>query len=101
MVVFQALVRRHEPPDHDDRHYLHVEWVIAGVASLAMLVGAWGLLHAESRTLQDTSIKLTALLGGGSPPPPSLTEQVERIARNDPDPRIRRQARFPRVARGD
>jgi len=57
--------RRYVAPDRDDRHYLHVAWWIAGAASLAMLVGAWALLHAESHTMQDTSIKLTALLGGG------------------------------------
>jgi SSS family solute:Na+ symporter len=57
--------RRMIAPARDEQHYLHVAWGIAAVASLAMIVGAWGLLHAESRTLQDTSIKLTALLGGG------------------------------------
>jgi SSS family solute:Na+ symporter len=59
------IYRRVVSPDRDDRHYLHVAWAIAAVASVAMLVGAWLLLQAESRTLQDTSIKLTALLGGG------------------------------------
>ncbi len=59
--IYQRMIA----PGRDDRHYLHVAWGIAAVTSLAMLVGAWGLLHAESRTLQDTSIKLTALLGGG------------------------------------
>jgi len=51
--------------DRDDKHYLHVAWGIAAAASVGMLVGAWLLFNAESRTLQDTSIKLTALLGGG------------------------------------
>jgi SSS family solute:Na+ symporter len=59
------IYRRHIAPDRDDRHYLRVAWAIASAASLAMLVGATLLLHADGRTLQDTSIKLTSLLGGG------------------------------------
>jgi len=57
--------RRRLAPGRDDRHYLRVAWGIATAASVAMIAGAWGLLEAESKTLQDTSIKLTALLGGG------------------------------------
>jgi SSS family solute:Na+ symporter len=57
--------RRHLAPARDDRHYLHVAWAIGAVASLAMLGGATWLLTAEGATLQDVSIKLTSLLGGG------------------------------------
>ena len=57
--------RRHIAPDRDDRHYLRVAWWIAGAASLAMIAGATALLYAEGPTLQDISIKLTSLLGGG------------------------------------
>jgi SSS family solute:Na+ symporter len=59
------IYRRHIAPGHDDRHYLRAARWIAAAASLAMLVGATLLLNAEGRTLQDTSIKLTSLLGGG------------------------------------
>jgi SSS family solute:Na+ symporter len=59
------IYRRHLAPGRSDRHYLHVAWAIATAASLLMLVGANLLLHADGRTLQDTSIKLTSLLGGG------------------------------------
>jgi SSS family solute:Na+ symporter len=59
------IYRRHIAPDRDDRHYLHMAWAIAAAASLLMLVGAALLLEADGRTLQDTSIKLTSLLGGG------------------------------------
>jgi SSS family solute:Na+ symporter len=59
------IYRRHVAPDREDRHYLHVAWGIAAAASLAMLAGATLLLEAEGRTLQDVSIKLTSLLGGG------------------------------------
>ncbi|MCG8592421.1 MAG: sodium:solute symporter, partial [Proteobacteria bacterium] len=57
--------RRHVAPDRSDRHYLRVAWVTASLASLLMIGGAVLLLETESRTLQDTSIKLTSLLGGG------------------------------------
>jgi len=57
--------RRHLVKDADDRHYLRVAWVAAGLASLAMLGGAVWMLEAEGQTLQDISIRLTALLGGG------------------------------------
>jgi len=59
------IYRRHLAPGRSDRHYLHAAWAIASAASLLMLAGATLLLHAEGRTLQDTSIKLTSLLGGG------------------------------------
>ncbi|MGH0036806.1 MAG: sodium:solute symporter [Myxococcota bacterium] len=59
------IYRRHLARDRDDRHYLRVAWAIAAAASLCMLVGATWLLEAEGRTLQDVSIKLTSLLGGG------------------------------------
>ncbi|MBJ22992.1 MAG: sodium:solute symporter [bacterium] len=57
--------QRHFVKDADDRHYLHVAWIAAGLASCAMLGGAVWMLEAEGETLQDISIRLTALLGGG------------------------------------
>lgn len=57
--------RRHLVQHADDRHYLHVAWIVAGLASLGMLAGAVWMLEAEGPSLQDISIRLTALLGGG------------------------------------
>jgi len=57
--------RRHLVKDADERHYLHVAWIVAGLASVAMLGGAVWMLEAEGPSLQDISIRLTALLGGG------------------------------------
>jgi len=57
--------RRHLVTDAGDRHYLHVAWVVAGLASVAMLGGAVWMLEAKGPSLQDISIRLTALLGGG------------------------------------
>jgi len=59
------IYRRHWVVDRDDRHYLRVAIGIATVASVLMLGGATLLLEAEGGTLQDTSIVLTSLLGGG------------------------------------
>lgn len=64
-VVIVDVYRRHLAPGRDDRHYLRAAWWIAAAASLAMIAGATLLLYAEGPTLQDVSIKLTSLLGGG------------------------------------
>jgi SSS family solute:Na+ symporter len=59
------LYRRHWVPDRDDRHYLHVAWGVAAAASVVMLGGAVWMLEADGPSLQDISIRLTSLLGGG------------------------------------
>ena len=64
-VAVVDVYRRHVAPGRDDRHYLRAAWAVAAVASAAMIGGAVLLLQAEGPTLQDVSIKLTALLGGG------------------------------------
>jgi len=57
--------RRHIAKDREDGHYLRVAWWLAAAASFGMIAGAMLLVHAEGPTLQDVSIKLTSLLGGG------------------------------------
>ena len=64
-VVVVDVYRRHLVPDRSDRHYLRVAWIVAALASAGMLAGANWLLLAEGPTLQDVSIQLTSLLGGG------------------------------------
>lgn len=59
------LYRRHWVRNAEDRHYLHVAWIAASVASIGMLAGAVALLEAKGPSLQDISIRLTGLLGGG------------------------------------
>ncbi|HKK51906.1 MAG TPA: sodium:solute symporter, partial [Myxococcota bacterium] len=59
------LYRRHWVKEREDRHYLRVAWGIAALASLAMLGGAILMLEAPGPSLQDISIRLTSLLGGG------------------------------------
>lgn len=59
------IYRRHLKPAQDDKHYLKIAWVIAGICSLSMILGAIYLQHAETKTLQDTATILASLLGGG------------------------------------
>ncbi len=59
------IYKRHLVRDAEDRHYLRVAWFVAGLASVVMLGGAVAMLKAEGPSLQDISIRLTALLGGG------------------------------------
>lgn len=59
------LYRRHLVREASDRHYLRVAWAAAATASIGMLAGAIAMLEAEGPSLQDISIRLTGLLGGG------------------------------------
>jgi SSS family solute:Na+ symporter len=59
------IYKRHWVRERDDRHYLHVAWAVSAIASAAMLGGAILMLEAEGPSLQDISIRLTSLLGGG------------------------------------
>ncbi|MAG33447.1 MAG: sodium:solute symporter [Deltaproteobacteria bacterium] len=59
------IYKRHLVTEADDRHYLHVAWIVAGIASIGMLGGAVWMLEAEGPSLQDISIRLTAVLAGG------------------------------------
>jgi SSS family solute:Na+ symporter len=64
-VAIVDVYRRHIAPERDDRHYLRVAWGVAALAGAAMIAGATALLQADGATLQDISIQLTSLLGGG------------------------------------
>jgi solute:Na+ symporter, SSS family len=59
------IYKRHWIKDREDRHYLRVAWLAAAIASAAMLGGAILMLEARGPSLQDISIRLTSLLGGG------------------------------------
>ena len=48
-----------------DRHYVIAAKLIALAASVIMLAGAFLLMKANDKTLQDTATKLGALTGGG------------------------------------
>jgi SSS family solute:Na+ symporter len=59
--LYKRLIARNK----DDRHYLKAAWVVTGIVSLIMLVGAVMLVKLPTMTLQDTSLILGSLLGGG------------------------------------
>lgn len=59
------IYKRHWVRDREDQHYLHVAWAAAAVASGVMMGGAVLMLSATGPSLQDISIRLTSLLGGG------------------------------------
>ena len=59
------IYRRHLNPDKDDKHYLKAAWIIASVSAVLMICGAIYLANAETKTLQDTAMILTSILGGG------------------------------------
>ena len=59
------IYRRHLKPGKDDKHYLKVAWIIASVSAVLMICGAIYLANAETKTLQDTAMILTSILGGG------------------------------------
>lgn len=59
------LYRRHIAPDKSDKHYLHVAWFLAFVASVFMVIGAYWVYQADTKTLFDTGTILVSLLGGG------------------------------------
>ena len=57
--------RRHLAKGRDDKHYLHVAWLIATVAAAFMIGGAIILAGAKTKTIQDTGTILGSLVGGG------------------------------------
>lgn len=65
MVWVNDLYRKHAVRARDDAHYLKVGKITSVVLSLLMMGGA-ALFHiADSKTLMDTSITVTAMFGGG------------------------------------
>ena len=59
------IYRRHLKPGKEDKHYLKVAWIIASISAVLMICGAIYLANAETKTLQDTAMILTSILGGG------------------------------------
>ncbi len=59
------IYRRHLAPGRDDSHYVVVAKVIGGMMCVVMVVGAWILMAAETKTLQDAATTLAAVTAGG------------------------------------
>ncbi len=59
------IYKRHLNKEKNDKHYLKVAWAFACVASLFMIIGAVVLANSKTKTLQDASTTINAVLGGG------------------------------------
>ncbi|MDP0496359.1 MAG: sodium:solute symporter [Verrucomicrobiota bacterium JB024] len=59
------LYKRHFAPDRPERHYLHVAWVLATVAGVAMIFGAVILHRTDATTLQDIATIIASVLVSG------------------------------------
>lgn len=57
--------RRHIVRNASEQHYFRAAKALAIASSLVMLVGAFLLMLAQSKTLQDTATKIGAIAGGG------------------------------------
>jgi len=64
-VGIHDIYRRHLVKGRDDKHYLHVAWIFATVASVFMIIGAIFLTQTETKTLQDTATILASIVMGG------------------------------------
>jgi len=64
-VGINDIYRRHLVKGREDKHYLHVAWVFASVASILMILGAIILTQTESKTLQDTATIMASIVMGG------------------------------------
>ena len=64
-VSVNDIYRRHYAKDKEDKHYLHVAWLVAGVASVLMVLGAIVLIYSDTKTIQDAATILSSLAMGG------------------------------------
>jgi len=59
------IYRRYWIKDREDRHYLYVAWVLATAVTIAMIIGAYILTQAQTKTLQDTYNTVGSVVMGG------------------------------------
>ncbi len=64
-VTVNDIYRRHFVKDKDDKHYLHVAWLAAAIASVFMIIGAIILIYADTKTIQDAGTILASIVMGG------------------------------------
>ncbi len=64
-VSVNDIYRRHLAKDKEDKHYLRAAWLIAGIASVFMVLGALVLIYADTKTIQDSATILVSLTSGG------------------------------------
>ena len=59
------IYRRHWVKDREDKHYLHVAWVLATAITIGMIIGAYILTQTQTKTLQDTYNTIGSVVMGG------------------------------------
>jgi len=64
-VTVNDVYRRHYVKDREDKHYLHIAWIIAGIASIFMVIGAIILIYSDTKTIQDAATILSSIVMGG------------------------------------
>ncbi len=64
-VTVNDIYRRHYVKDKEDKHYLHVAWLVAGIASIFMVIGAIILIYSDTKTIQDAATILSSIVMGG------------------------------------
>jgi len=64
-VTVNDIYRRHFVKNKSDKHFLHVAWVVAAIASLLMILGAIILLYSDTKTIQDAATILSSVVMGG------------------------------------
>jgi len=64
-VTVNDIYRRHYVKDREDKHYLHVAWLAAGIASIFMVIGALILIYSDTKTIQDAATILSSVVMGG------------------------------------
>jgi solute:Na+ symporter, SSS family len=65
VVTVNDIYRRHYVKDREDKHYLHVAWIVAAIASIFMVMGAIILIYTDTKTIQDAAATLSSLVMGG------------------------------------
>ena len=64
-VTVNDIYRRHYVKDREDKHYLHVAWLVAGIASIIMVIGAIIFIYSDTKTIQDAATILSSVVMGG------------------------------------
>ncbi len=64
-VAITDLYKRHWAPGLDDRHYVRAARYVTFFSAAMMVAGAYWLLSAQQRTLQDIATEIAAIAAGG------------------------------------
>lgn len=65
MVMVHDLYKKYWGKNRDDRHYLNAGWLASLIVSVLMVGGAFLFHFSDTKTLNEFTIVITAILGGG------------------------------------